>query len=165
MRVLFGIVSFVAVLIVSIFLWYQFVKNCEDYLKLAGDSPNIEMADQFLGMAIDYMEKNNLTSGNSSLIFNTPGNDVGIWYKKIKGAKKTTETMLNKIKDDPASVTQLEQDNALMKIREVVLDNSKKGTEVTLPEGVDWHPYRRFMLFWWFLSVFILIWGIRDTKN
>lgn len=150
-----GTVSFIMVSVLSIIFWYSFVKNCEDYLKLAGDAPNVVRADEFLGQALDYIEKENLTSGNSAYIFHTPKNDVGIWYEQIKGAKETTAALLKKAKENPESVSQLEQDNALMKIREVVLDSSKSGTKVTLPDAIAWFPYQWGMLVWWWISTII----------
>jgi|GEM_PF-4101285 len=154
-----GTVSFILVSVFSIIFWYIFAKNCEDYLKLAGDAPNIEKADKFLGQALAHIEKENLTSGNSAYMFKTPINDVGIWHEQIKGAKDTTEDIIKRIKENPLAVSQLERDNALMKIREVVLDGSKKGTKVTLPDAITWFPYQWGMLIWWCMSVISAIAG------
>jgi len=86
-KVLFwiGFMSFVLAVIFGIEFWYDVKAGCVDYLKLAGDAPNVQKADEFLGKALEYMERNNLTSGNSAFIFHTPSADVGIWYGQIKG--------------------------------------------------------------------------------
>ncbi|HBI16718.1 MAG TPA: hypothetical protein DDY52_00970 [Candidatus Moranbacteria bacterium] len=154
-----GTVSLISVTVFSIIFWYSFAKNCEDYLKLAGDAPSIEKADKFLGQALSYIEKENLTRGNSAYIFHTPKNDVGIWYEQIKGAKETTLFLLDKIENKPEIVSQLEQDNALMKIREVVLDSSQNGTSVTLPDAITWFPYQWGMFIWWWASIIVSIGG------
>ncbi|NTU69860.1 hypothetical protein HGB13_03520 [bacterium] len=157
--VLVGTISLIMVSVISVIFWYVFSNNCKDYLKLAGDAPNIERADQFLGQALSYIEKESLTNGNSAFFFHTPTNDIGIWYEQIKGAKETTADIIKKSKDNPATVSQLERDNALMKIREVVIDNSQKGTSVTVPAHITWFPYQLAMLFWWWASVILFIMG------
>lgn len=154
-----GTVSVILVSILSVVFWYNFTNNCEDYLKLSGDAPTVERADKFLGQAISYIEKKSLTTGNSAYIFSTPQNDLSIWYDQLKGAKETTHDLLEKAKNDPTSVTQLERDNALMKIREVVLDNSSSGTSVTLPTNITWFPFQWGMLIWWWASILIATGG------
>lgn len=152
-----GVISFIIVVIVSILLWYDFGKNCGDYLKLAGDAPTVERADMFLEKALQHIEESNLTSGNSAFIFHSPSADVGIWYNQIRGAKATTERILYRISNDSGSVSQLEMDNALMKIREVVRDT---GESVTLPPHITWYPYQWAMLIWWLLSVLFIVIGV-----
>lgn len=158
-------VSLMLAALVSVYLWYDFSKGCEDYLKLAGDAPNVERADGFLENALEYIEENNMTSGNSAILFTKPSNDVGIWYNQIKGAKSTTENILKRKTADPDSVTQLEQDNALMKIREVVLDNASTGTSVTSPQWIEWYPNQRLMMFWWIMSAIFIIGVIVVNTN
>jgi len=150
---LLATLSLVVVGVGSVVWWYDFSKNCGDYLKLAGDAPTVERADEFLGQAVSYIKKQNLTSGNSAYIFKTPKNDVGIWYNQLKGAKETTETLLAKLAKDPTSVSQLERDNALMKIREVVLDDTQSGVSVTTPDHITWFPDQWLILIWWIVSI------------
>ena len=154
-----GTISLVAVTIVSVIFWYGFANNCKDYLKLAGDAPTIEKADEFLGMAVSYIEKKQLTNGNSAYIFTTPTNDLKIWYGQVRGAKDTAESIIKRATQNPASVSQLERDNALMKIREVVLDNSQSGTSVTTPASITWFPYQWVMVIWWWITILIAVAG------
>jgi len=137
--------------------WWQFNKNCGDYLKLTGDAPTVERADGFLEKAIAYIEKTNRVSGNSSIIFKKPTNDVGIWYAQIKAAKETTEKIITR----GEGVSQLERDNALMKIRETVLDQGEKGTMVTTPDWISLFPYQLFKIILWpLLSVVFGLIGV-----
>ncbi len=159
----FGFVAGMCILIVmgviTVSCWYNFKSNCEDYLKLAGDAPSVEKADMFLGRALGYIEKKNLTSGNSAFVFNTPSNDVGIWYEQIRGAKETTAKLLERKKKDPNSVSEMEASNTLMKIREVVLDASDGKTTVTLPASMDWFPYRWIMTIMWWSAALLTVAG------
>ena len=152
-----GIISTVLWIIVATVMWYNFKSNCDDYLKLAGDAPSIEKADKFLGRALNYMESNDYTSGNSAIIFKTPDCDIGIWYEQIKGAKATTEAILQRI-EMGENVTQLEKDNALMKIREVLLDNSSDGTKVTTPDWISMYPLQLVMALWLLGTIALFIW-------
>lgn len=138
-----------------IMLWYDVKVGCTDYLKLAGDAPSVQRANEFLGKALSYMESHNLTSGNSAILFPTPTSDVGIWYSQTKGAKETLDALLEREKS--GSVSQLERDNALMKIREVVLDSGKEGTEVTHPPQINWYPHQKLITIEWIIAPILLI--------
>lgn len=138
-----SLISILACIIIVSTRNHDFSKNCSEYLKLAGNAPTIEMADEFIGLALNYIESKNLTSGNSGCFLKTPKNDVGIWYRKIKGAKETTAALITKTKEDPASISQTDRDNALMNIKKVLLDNE---SSVILPDNIALFPNQLGML-------------------
>jgi hypothetical protein len=144
--------AFCFAIVTHVVLWYQFRVGCEDYLKLAGDAPTIERATEFLGKAVNYLEEKGLISGNSAFFFPIPRKDVGIWYSQLKSAYETVGNLVEQAKNNPDSVSQLTKDNALMKIREVVLDEGSYGTIVTAPANIVVFPYQRVFLFWYLLS-------------
>lgn len=154
-----GILILVVVVVVSI---YNFDNGCGSYLKLAGDAPTVEKADEFLGRALEYIEQNGLTRGNSAYLMKTPASDLKIWYEQIKGAKATTESILAR-QQAGEQVTQLEKDNALMKIREVVLDDTSSGTSVTQPAWVTVHPNQWIYLAWALISIGLAVWGFIEA--
>lgn len=154
-----GTILFIFAIVLSVARWYTFKANCGDYLKLAGDAPTVARADEFLWKAIQYIEQSGRTSGNSAYIFQTPRSDLAVWYQQILGARETTTRLLMKAGRDPSSVNQLERDNALMKIREVVLDASKEGVEVTTPPHIIWFPYQWLMLILWIISIIAMVIG------
>lgn len=149
--------AFVLAPIIEATMWFPFKGGCEDYLKLAGDAPTIEKATEYLGKAVSYVETNGLTSGNSAYFIRTPRNDVGIWYKQIKGAHETVKALVDQEATNPGSVNQLTKDNALMKVREVVLDEGSDGVEVTLPQHIWIFPSQVSFLAWYLLSAFLAI--------
>jgi len=150
-----GIIILIGMIIVTIVCWYGNRVGCKDYLKLAGDAPNVQKANEFLEKALVYMEKRGLTSGNSAFIFRTPSSDVGIWYNQIKGAQQTVANIIGR--GDAAS--QLEKDNVLMKIREVVLDQDEKGTTVTMPPNITIFPFQWLFLLTIVVGVLMIIVG------
>lgn len=153
---------FVAILFTAVFigtvvwhinLWYDFNHDIGNWLKLAGDAPNIERANEFLAKAISGMEKHGKTQGSSAYFFDNPNADLSIWYSQVTGAKQTLESILERSVDDPASsISQLERDNALMKIREVLLDEGESGTKITTPPHICVYPHQWKILFLYIFS-------------
>ncbi len=149
-----GVLTVVILLVCAVVWGYQADKNCLGYLKLAGDAPTIEKCYEFLDRAIGYAELQGWTSGTTAIIFTTPDCDMGIWYGQLIGARETLNEMMNR------QTTQLERDNALMKVREVVLDDGEKGTAVTHPGNISLWPSARMFFFLLVLSAVVAIIGI-----
>jgi hypothetical protein len=143
----------------NIVRWLDFKSNCGDYLKLAGDAPTIEKAEKYLGLSIDYIKSHGLNQGNSAFIFRTPQNDLGIWSEQLTGGRETLTQIMDREKANPGSVTQLEKDNALMKLREVLLDSGESGTSVTTPGNITVAPYQWFFLIGWIVAIVIVAFG------
>jgi hypothetical protein len=150
-----GVALLIVAIVVSVNCWISFKAGCEDYLKLAGDAPTVERAHSFLGTAVAHIESHNLTQGNAAFIFKTPSQNLGIWYGQIKGAYDTAGTLLQREKANPGSVTQLERDNALMKIREVVLDQGDRSPSVTAPKNAWLYPNQWGFVLLWIVTVLL----------
>ena len=138
-----GFVLFVTILLTVGFLGYgtavvvkmiQFDQNCGGYLKRAGDANTIETAREQLAIAVNYIERNNLTNGYTSVVYNTPDEDLGFWYKNLFQA-------LSELEDMKADAAPLERSNMLMKLRETLLDSGSDGDEVTIPGGISRFPH------------------------
>lgn len=144
-------VLFTMLLIITIMwhvnIWYSFNHDISNWLKLAGDAPTVERANEFLTMATKNIVHKGLTSGNSAFIFRNPDADLGIWYSQVTGARATLQSIINRSASDPESVSQLERDNALMKIREVLLDEGENGTKVTTPPNMSLYPFQWLFFF------------------
>jgi hypothetical protein len=136
-----------AALIALAIRWYDFKTGCGDYLKLAGDAPTVERAHGFLTTAIAYVDDRGLTNGNSAFFLHTPKNDLRVWSGQLRGGCDTLAGILEREAAVPGSVSQLEQDNALMKLREVLLDQGSSGTKLTLPDNITVYPDQIAFLF------------------
>lgn len=130
----------------------EFSQNCGGYLKQAADANSVELAISRLDKAIDYVEKNNLTDGYTSVLWKTEDDNVGFWYQNLKACRNELEDCQNS--------TQLEQTNTLLKIRESLVDNGESGTELTLPNGISRYPHNCAMGILMWLSAICLLWGI-----
>lgn len=137
----------------------QFDQQCGGFLKQASDANSVELAEKQLSIAIDYIEEKGLTSGYTSVIYKTEDENIGFWYENLKTCQKElAETKSN---------STLENTNVLMKLRESLTDDSRDGTELTIPSGIFIYPNNAtFMLansisvvlFLISLLLFALIW-------
>ena len=130
----------------------HFNQECEGYLKQAADANTAEIALDRIDLALEYIERNNLTDGYTSVLWRTEDENIGFWYQNIKACKSELESCIGG--------SQLEKSNVLMKVRESLTDNGDSGTELTIPSGLCRYPNNAvYMLFGW-LSLFAFIIGL-----
>lgn len=110
----------------------QFGQNCTGYLKLAADANTVPQARAQLAKAVEYLEHRKLTEGFTSVLWNTPDEDIGFWYTNLR---ESLDALSNVENSAP-----LEQSNALMKLRETILDQGADGSVVTRPMGISRFP-------------------------
>ncbi len=130
-----------------IILGIQFDRKCGGYLKRAADANTVQLAEKELSVAISYLEGHSMTQGFTSIVYETPDEDVGFWYSNLKSS-------LTELRGMSEKTTQLERSNVLMKLRETLLDDTQTGVKVTVPKGV--HKFPRNMMF----AVFLIISGV-----
>ena len=121
---------------------------CIDYFRMAADSNSVELAEKHLTSAIKYLEQNNLTEGNTKIIFYGPSKDLGLWYENLKSAQAQLQELSNR-----EDLTELEESNALMKLRETLLNS--EGS-VTHPPMISFYP-NHVAWFWAMALIWILL--------
>lgn len=134
----------------------QFTQKCEGYLKNAADASTPDLAIQRLDKAIEYVEKNNLTSGYTSIVYETEDENIEFWYNNMIACRDELVNCKNS--------TQLEQTNVLIKVRESLIDEGSSGqfngyTDVTLPEGISRYPHNLLFLILNCISFILLLIG------
>ena len=145
-----SILYLIGILVTVGILAVKMNQNCLGHLKRAADASSIETADQELSIAIEYLEKEGLTKGYTSIFWQTPDEDIEFWYKNIKSAKEEIESL-------PKNSSPLEKSTMLIKLRETLLDHGDKGSEsITCPDGLSRYPNNILFLVL-FLSSFGLI--------
>lgn len=125
-------------------------QNVTGYIKRAADANTIDLAEIELTKAIGYLEKNNLTSGYTSIVYQTPDEDIDFWYRNLKASQNELQTL--------HSESALERTNVLMKLRETLLDTGQK-TRVTVPKGLSVYPNNILWVVLMTLSIISLIIG------
>jgi len=139
----------------------HFSQDCGGILKQAADASDLNLAAERLQIAIAYIEKENLTSGYTSVLYKTPDEDVGFWYKNLNSALDE----LKKVQVD-SNATSLEKSNVLIKLRETLLDNGESGTSLTVPDGISVFPSNSLWAFlglmFWFLCITFWCWAGKE---
>ncbi len=131
---------------VRIYGTVNFDRKCVQYIQRAADANTVTSAYNELGVATKYLEDNKITSGYTSIMFDSPNEDVGFWYNNLKSCEKDLLVII----DNDTSVSMLEKSNVLLRLRETLLD--KKG--VTVPSGISRYPNN---LLWGIISGFAII--------
>lgn len=122
--------------------------NCISYFKMAADANSIEIAEKHLSTGIKYLEDHNLTEGNTKIFIYKPTVDLGFWYENLKSAQSQLQNLNTK-----ENLTELEESNALMKLRETLLNS--EGS-VTHPAMVSFHP--NHVGWFWTLCLIWILW-------
>lgn len=137
----------IAVYGVGIVNTIQMDANCIGYFEMAADANSVELAEKHLSSGIKYLEENDLTEGSTKIFINKPTYDIGLWYENLKSAQSQLQEL--KTMDN---LTELEESNALMKLRETLLDS---GGYVTHPSMISFYP-SHVSWFWWMILGWLL---------
>ncbi len=123
-----------------------FDRECKGFMKRAADANSVELAKKEMKKVIEYLETNNLRSGYTSIIYQTPDEDIGFWYMNMKTSYEELVNM------SPQS-TPVDKSNALIKLRETLTDQGEKGTKITHPKGISIYPYNTTYAVWGWMSL------------
>lgn len=134
----------------DIYAEIQFDKNCGSHLKMAGDANNVETAKVRLSKAIQHIERNRLTEGNTGVFITYPNNDLEAWYKNLKSAHLNLSTF-------PANSSESDSANTLIKLRETLMDHSDGNDVLTLPAHIHIFPHQTLYMWTLILSIFGLL--------
>ena len=99
----------------------MFKMHVGDYLQRTQTANTVELAKENLDTALNNFITRYPTTGYTSILYNTPDEDVGYWYRNLKAAQNELDEI------DVNKITKLEQSNILMKLRE--------SLEVGTPQG------------------------------
>ncbi len=143
-------IPFLVWAITSTFKSIEYNRDCGGHLKRAADSNTIPTAHKELVHSLSYLESHGMTDGYTSIMYQTPDEDVGFWYKNLSDSKAELErAMANK------NLSQLEQSNVLMKLKETLLDHEQGGPKATEPDGISRYPNNTMFAVWGWLSALI----------
>jgi len=117
--------------------YWSFENGCAGYLHRAASANTIQLAQENLDSAIKYLEDNNLTTGQVSIIMKQPKNNITYWYSNLKAAQQELQNM-------DTNATQLEVSNQLIKLKET-LENANDS--LICPDGIEVYP-NNVGLFW-----------------
>ena len=110
----------------------HFNQDCAGYLKQAADANTAAIALDRVTKALDYIERNRLTEGYTSVLWTTEDENIGFWYSNLKASQQELTEALGS--------SQLEQTNVLMKLRETLTEPTDSGVAITCPSGLWKYP-------------------------
>ena len=143
-----SILLFISLVVFRIYSNIVIKQELTGHLKRAADANSIELALSELKTALVYTENNNLTNGYTSIIYKTPDEDLGFWYRNLKASKLELEKTKNS--------TSLEKTNVLLKLRETLLDEGKKGSRITYPRGISIYPNNKLFALLFLISLIFI---------
>jgi hypothetical protein len=150
-----GVVSFVIYLVTIIVLGVQFDREISGHLELAAHANSTELAERKLKIATDGMRKRGLCNGGegcfTSIIYRTPGEDVGYWRENIDNTLADLQSMSPVERAD-----NLIESNQLIKVRETLLSTGEAGDRVTEPQGISRYPNNFSYGLWFVLSLCVI---------
>ncbi len=161
MKKVFGsilIVPFVIYLVIVIFKSVMFDINCGNRMGRASDANSITLAREEMEVVVKYLEDNQFTTGYTSVIYNTPDEDMGFFYKNMKSALEE----LISIKE---TASPMEKSNLLMKLRESLTHHGEKGSSITVPSGISFAPHNVAFAIWGIISLIIAAVGAIIIAN
>lgn len=124
----------------------DFGRDIGGHLKRASNANTVELAKKELKISLDAIESQGLTHGYTSILWQTPSEDVEFWYMNIKASYDE----LSLISDD---TSQLEKTNVLMKLRETLTD----AEGIIIPKGVSVFPSNTGFALWGCISFILII--------
>ena len=137
-----SVISLISPLCWLIPLEIQFDKQIGDHLELAVNATTIEGALLHTNTALEALEANDTTEGNTAVFFESPEGDIAYWYQNIVSARDGLEA----VNDVGGFYVEFE---AL----DHFTDKLKRGSETSyfVPE-IDAHPYNKFTAYWCMIS-------------
>ena len=125
-------VIFGCVLTTQVVMSIQFRQNCKGYLKRAADANTVSLAKQELGIALEYLERENMTTGSTHVFYPTPKSSVDFWYTNL-------QTAYNELDSIPPDADMLTKSNQLLNLRETIVDQGEH-VRVTVPKYIALFP-------------------------
>lgn len=129
----------------AFFKTIEFKQQFTSYVKGAADANSVELALDRLDPAIAFLEETNRTEGYSHIIIRTESANVGFWYDNLVSARNDIQKAV-----ENEDLTQLEESNVLMKLRETLIDDSSDSPKITSPDHIVFYPNA---LGWYFLII------------
>lgn len=138
----------------------NFKQDIKGHLKRAADANSVTLATSELKLALDNIDRRGYCleakratkpeelpqDCYTSAVYNTPDEDVAFWMYNLRGS-------YNDLKALPDDADSLTKSNALIKLRETLLDQGQNGTVTTYPEGLARYPHNRLFGLFGLLSI------------
>jgi hypothetical protein len=127
--------------------------NCGEHMERAAAANSIPLAREEMEVVVKYADDHNLTSGYTSVLYRSPQNDIGFWYKNMSASR-------DELRNVKPEATELEKSNLLIKLKESLLRHSDGDTKVTIPFGISRFPYNFTLFILWIVFGIVATVGV-----
>jgi hypothetical protein len=122
------------------------------YMQNAANANSVDLATKEMEKVVKYFDDRHLQPGFTSVIYNTPDEDVGFWMANMRAS-------LEELKQIEPNATSLEKSNILLKLRETLTRESKDGSEISVPAGISIYPHNFSFMLWGIISTILAFVG------
>lgn len=155
--VIAGMILILSLIAYGIDLKYKdivFDRDIGEHMKRAADANTVELATQEMEIVVKNMKDAGMTSGYTSVVYQTPEDEVKFWFDNMNAS-------LQELKAINPNATQQEKSNVLMKLKETLTDNTEKGIKITAPPGISKFPNNKiYALVGWILLFIAVVGGV-----
>jgi hypothetical protein len=145
--VLIAVLAFGSFLVSVTMQGCTYDKHAGGHFGRAAAANTIEIAQEELATGIAYIEAHGMTSGYTSIFYETPDENVGFYYKNLIASQAELRSL-------SSSTSTLEKSNALLKLRETLLQEDGRLDE---PSGISLFPNNALYALWGWLSFIFLV--------
>jgi hypothetical protein len=126
--------------------------ECGGYMQNAANANSIDLARKEMEAVVKYIDSHHLQPGFTSVVYNTPDEDVGFWMSNMRSS-------LEELRQIKPEATSLEKSNVLIKLRETLTHKTKEGGEISAPKGISVYPDNFSFMLWGVISAIIACFG------
>lgn len=130
----------------------MFNRECGGYMQNAANANSIDLARKEMEKVVKYIDYRHLRPGFTSVIYNTPEEDVGFWISNMRSS-------LEELQQIKPEATSLEKSNVLIKLRETLTHKTKEGGSISVPKGISIYPNNFAFMIWGVLSFILALIG------
>ncbi len=157
MKKTLGVICIIPFLVwAGIRIWqdqYTFRTEVGGYMQNAANANTVDLATKEMERVVKYIENRYAQPGFTSVVYNTPEEDVGFWVSNMRAS-------LDELKQVKPETTSLEKSNILIKLRETLTHRTKDSTEISVPTGISVYPHNFGFMIWGVLSSLLAIVGV-----
>ena len=122
---------------------------CAQHVERAARSNSIDAARDEIGMAISWLEEKKMVEGYSGVVYQSPSNDIGYWYKNLKEVHArlggtSGKEVKHEISLGGSQMNLVESSIVLERVQTSLLD--KEGT-LRVPTFISLYPNQKG-IFW-----------------
>jgi hypothetical protein len=127
--------------------------NCGGHMNLAAKANSVALAQKEMEIVVKYLEDHKMTAGYTSILWNSPKEDVEFFYNNMK-------TSLEELRGIKENSPPLEKSNVLMKLRETLTEQGEKSENIVAPNGISRFPHNAGYGLWLNISIILAAVGV-----